>query len=119
DTGIFIWKSRAGNERTTKSWNTRYSGLRADRLRKKDGYRQVGIGGSHYLAHRLAWLHVYGCWPENLIDHLNGVRDDNRICNLRDVDDRTNNENILRKRSDNTSGYLGVHFDRKSNKFRA
>lgn len=51
----------------------------------KRGYIRMGVNGKYYQAHRLAWLYYYGCWPENTIDHINQVKDDNRIINLRDV----------------------------------
>lgn len=119
ETGALFWKRRSGDDRTTKSWNTRYAGLRADKARKKDGYRQIGVFGKNYLAHRVVWAYLHGKWPDDLIDHINGVRDDNRAANLRESNDRLNNENIRKKRVDNKSGYLGVHFDKKAKRFRS
>ncbi len=49
------------------------------------GYIKIGIDGRKYFAHRLVWLHVFGRWPTAVIDHINHVRHDNRIANLRDV----------------------------------
>jgi hypothetical protein len=49
------------------------------------GYLRVWIDGYTFPAHRLIWLHVHACWPTYWIDHINGVRDDNRLANLRDV----------------------------------
>jgi len=49
------------------------------------GYIIICVNGSPRRAHRLAWLYVYGEWPKEQIDHINGIRDDNRIANLRDV----------------------------------
>lgn len=79
------------------------------------GYTQLQIDGVIYLGHRLAWLYTHGSWPKNCIDHLNGVRHDNRICNLRDVSYSINSQNQRGPRSDNKSGYLGVslHSDGK------
>lgn len=71
------------------------------------GYVQIKTDGRLYLAHRLAWLHFYGTWPEKHIDHINGIRDDNRICNLRLADRAQNNANSC-KRKDNASGFKGV-----------
>lgn len=84
------------------------------------GYRRVSLFSQRYLAHRLAWLYVYGKWPEQHIDHINGDRADNRIKNLREADDQLNIENQRRARADAvTSKYLGVHFDRPTKKWRA
>lgn len=73
----------------------------------KHGYLQIYIDGKTYLAHRAAWLHFYGEWPRQQIDHINGIKTDNRIKNLRDVSARTNNENIIPQRR-NSSGLRGV-----------
>lgn len=73
-------------------------------------YVNIGFGGRYYKAHRLAWLWVYGEWPNQHIDHINGDRTDNRIANLRDVSRTINNQNIHGPRRDNKStGILGVH----------
>jgi len=58
------------------------------------GYLVMGYKKRNYFCHRLAWLYVYGSHPKNVIDHINRVRDDNRIINLRDV---THAENSLNK----------------------
>ena len=54
------------------------------------GYLQISVKGRSYTAQRLAWLYVYGKWPDGVVDHINRARNDNRICNLRDVN-RTQN----------------------------
>lgn len=48
-----------------------------------DGYRRIKFAKRAWSAHRLAWLFVYGEWPQKCIDHINNVRSDNRIENLR------------------------------------
>jgi len=86
----------------------------------KDGYIRISILGKKYQAHRLAWLYVYGKWPDMHIDHINGVREDNRIENLRDVDMTTNIQNLKKAMISNKScGLLGVSFDANRKKFRA
>jgi hypothetical protein len=86
----------------------------------EDGYRRIKIDGRTYSAHRLAWWFVYGSWPAYEIDHRNGIRDDNRIANLREaVPPLLNQQNIRSPRSDNTSGFLGVRWHQQSGKWRA
>jgi len=82
------------------------------------GYRQVGIDGINYKAHRLAWFYVHGAWPEYDIDHINGVRHDNRIANLRPA---TRGENIMnsQRRSDAKSEYRGVHYHKSTKQWQA
>lgn len=78
-----------------------------------EGYRVVRCMGVLYLSHRLAWLFCNGSWPSGDIDHINGVRDDNRIENLRDVSRSVNQQNLKRARRDNATGLLGVKRARK------
>ena len=73
------------------------------------GYIKLKINGNVYSAHRLAWLYMYGKLPENEIDHTNRIKDDNRICNLRDVTSRGNNFNKGTERR-NISGVTGVTY---------
>jgi len=50
-----------------------------------DGYKKINVDSKLYLAHRLAWLYIHGYFPEYGIDHINRIRGDNRILNLREV----------------------------------
>ena len=50
-----------------------------------------------YKAHRLAWFYVHGEWPDGEIDHINWVKNDNRICNLRVVTHSENMQNTRRQ----------------------
>lgn len=70
------------------------------------------------MAHRLAWLYMYGELPSTDIDHINNKKDDNRIANLRLVTRKQNMQNVL-KHKHNTSGFKGVSWHRHSNKWRA
>jgi hypothetical protein len=83
------------------------SGKKAGSTRK-DGYIVVRIDKVLHFSHRLAWLYVYGCWPSHRTDHINGLKSDNRMSNLRDVSATVNAQNmrVLRKRTQST--YLGV-----------
>lgn len=75
----------------------------------KDGCIVVRVDRRLYKAHRLAWLYAHGRWPTGEIDHIDGNRQNNSLCNLRDVARRVNQENVRTARSDNASGVLGVN----------
>lgn len=77
------------------------------------GYKMISIDGIKYYCHRLVWLYVHGAFPEDEIDHMNGSRSDNRFKNLRDASRLKNAQNFTKPRSDNTSGYLGVSYDKR------
>ena len=83
----------------------------------KLGYKIICIRMKSYQAHRLAWLWVYGCMPSNHIDHIDGNPSNNRIENLRDVTRSVNMQNKKKACKGNTSGYLGVSWNKKIGKF--
>ena len=80
------------------------------------GYLRVCIDRKHYPVHRVIWLMVYGKFPENYIDHINRIRSDNRLSNLREATYPENAQNQS-KRSNNTSGVTGVCFFKRENKW--
>lgn len=84
-------------------------------------YSRDAVGRRKMLrAHRLAWLLSYGKWPTGDIDHISGIRDDNRLLNLRDVDRQTNAENQRKSTAQNkTTGLLGVSFAKDKKKWLA
>lgn len=82
------------------------------------GYQRITVLGKSYYAHRLAWFYVYGTWPDQ-IDHINGVRDDNRIGNLRDVTVQQNNQNRNTAQKNSGSQMLGVSWHKKAKKWQA
>jgi hypothetical protein len=84
---------------------------------RPDGYRVICIDYKLYRAHRLAWLYIYGKMPKEL-DHINGVRDDNRIGNLREC---TRGENLQNRKShkNSSSKYLGVSWHKSAKKWLA
>ena len=89
------------------------------RLGKHDtcGYVQIRINAETYSAGRLAWAIAHGEWPAKCVDHINRIRDDNRLCNLRlatVVENQWNTE----KRRDNTTGFKGV-YRRPNGRFQA
>lgn len=82
------------------------------------GYKLIGIKGYQYKAHRLAWFYVTGKWPDSEIDHINGIKDDNRLCNLR-LSGKNGNRQNVGITLNNTSGEKGVSFTKIFKKWRA
>ncbi len=80
------------------------------------GYRIISVDGIMYMAHRLAWFHYHGRWPPEETDHINLIRHDNRLDNLREATRVENGRNLPRM-CRNTSGFKGVH--KHMNYFRA
>lgn len=72
------------------------------------GYVRIKIENSRYMAHRLAWLYVYGDWPAGEIDHINGVQGDNKIFNLRILSRRGNQHSQTKVPVNSKSGERGV-----------
>lgn len=98
-TGHFTW--------IVANSNRAPAGTPAGRTGNSHGYCPIGIDGKRYRAHRLAWLYMTGEWPPEHIDHINGVRSDNRWHNLRAATLKENNRNMGLQRN-NAAGYKGV-----------
>lgn len=81
------------------------------------GYIEAGVDGNCYGVHRLAWIYINGDDPVEEIDHINGVRDDNRIVNLRPATKAINAQNKRIARADSESGILGVCWHKASSKW--
>ena len=126
-TGLFVWKQRTpdmfvegkiSSITKAKRFNVRYSGRNAQ-TDHSNGYTNINVPNfGQVRAHRVAWAMVHGVWPEHDIDHVNGVRTDNRICNLR-LATRSENLRNTRKFPKNTSGYVGVYFYKQRDNWNA
>jgi hypothetical protein len=82
------------------------------------GHLTTSFLGKQIFIHRLAWFYQTGKWPSEHIDHINGITNDNRWCNLREA---SNAENLWNrgKQKNNTTGAKGVYFDKERNLFAA
>jgi hypothetical protein len=109
ETGLFYWIERHGK----RGIPGRVAGT-VD----VDGYVVVTLNGKRHKGHRLAWLFAHGRWPAVAVDHINGVKHDNRLTNLREADWAQNQHN-RRLQKNNKSGFMGVHFCSRSGKWRA
>lgn len=116
-TGDLIWKLRPENNRHDKTWNTRFAGKIAGSPHKT-GYIILRINIIKYAAHRVCWAMYYNQWPENDIDHRDGIGSHNWIDNLRDA---TKTENMQNQaiHINNTSGFIGVDWVKGKEKWRA
>ena len=84
----------------------------------RKGYRLLYINGNYYMEHRIAWLVVHGEISAGMtVDHINGIKGDNRIENLRLATD-CQNSYYRPKKSNNVTGYKGV-YQRENGKYRA
>jgi hypothetical protein len=98
-TGQFTWKvTRPGMASKGSNAGTK----------NREGYIQIMVKGKMHAAHRLAWLYIHGNWPDGIIDHINGIPNDNRIENLRTVSASENSQNQRKAKTGNISGFLGV-----------
>jgi HNH endonuclease len=122
ETGRFYWRQRDqkwfSDRRSHSTWNGKYAGKEAFLVYTEDGYRKGLLLKVSVRASRLAWAITYGEWPKGEVDHINGVKDDNRISNLRDVVRAVNARNRSLRR-DNRSGFNGIGVMPASGKWKA
>jgi hypothetical protein len=104
DTGVF-----------TRIKSVSRAGKRVSEKPNSDGYLHFCIDYKLYLQHRAAWLYVYGKFPEGHLDHINRVKTDNRLSNLRVVTDFENSQNTPPAKN---SLYPNVHWVTQKNSFR-
>ncbi len=82
------------------------------------GYRRVQIDGHRYKAHDIAWLYMTGSFPADIVDHRDNNPDNLRWANLREATQQQNCHNTSQRRN-NTSGFKGVNFHKRSGKWHA
>jgi hypothetical protein len=103
DSGIFTWLK---NQKCGKCAGDIAGSINGD------GYRLIQFNGKSYKAHRLAFLYVTGSMPNGCVDHINGVRDDNRFKNLRRASLSQNGQNMALL-GRNKSGFKGVCWSKR------
>lgn len=118
-TGVITWLPKPEIEKDAKRWNARYANKEAGTL-EENGYVRIvfQIDGKKrkIRSHRLAWFISTGSPPTGEIDHINQIKTDNRIANLRDVGRAINQRNGTRK-GNNTSGVPGVCWHKQRKKW--
>lgn len=108
-TGVFTW--RVDRSRLAKS------GCVAGSI-NSCGYRNIWIDRKQYKASRLAWLYVHGAFPSGFIDHIDRVRANDRISNIRVASRSENGQNLTVKKN-NKSGFVGVNWHKGTSKWTA
>jgi hypothetical protein len=107
DTGVLIWRTKPSR------------GVKAGRIAgtpTSEGYIALQINKQKMYAHRAIWLYVHGVWPSEEIDHINHIRNDNRLCNLR-LANRLENSHNTRKHDKSLSGHKGVAWHNRNKKW--
>lgn len=109
ETGFLFWRER-------KQGRTFGAVGRKD----NDGYLffKMNRHKDRFCVHRVAWAYVHGKWPADQIDHINGNKSDNRLCNLREASTTENMWNVG-KQSHNTSGLKAVSWHEARQNWRA
>jgi len=108
DTGVFTWKRSTRGRRAGDIAGTNHN-----------GYLVIYLEGKRYALHRVAWLFITGAWPQQEIDHINGIRNDNRASNLRDVSHAENLQGARTLSPRNKTGHTGVSWSKQKNCYTA
>lgn len=107
ETGAFTWKKNRNNRSR--------AGCRAGTISAR-GYYVILFEGMIHYGQRLAWLYVYGEWPKNQMDHIDGDCLNNRMNNLREATHSQNSHNRKKNRN-NTTGFIGVTKKKSTGKY--
>lgn len=97
---------------------TRLKCKRSDRVGQvaghinKKGYVVISVDNRLHYAHRLAWVYIHGMWPTDQIDHRDTNKANNRLDNLREANDSTNQQNRRTAKRNTASGLLGAYQSR-------
>lgn len=107
-TGLIYWKAKGKGRIKKKEAGTLLH----------SGYIGICIGSRRIQAHRIAWALFHGQNPKDQIDHINGIKTDNRICNLREATNAQNGKNLKLSKA-STTGIKGVCYEKYTNKYKA
>lgn len=120
ETGRLFWLVRPleffNSKNSHSIWNSRFAGKEAFTRLNRWGHRVGSLFDVNHFAHRVIWLMQTGAWPEQHIDHINGIGSDNRFINLRAATPSENQRNKGRN-SRNTSGVNGVTWRSRERKW--
>lgn len=108
DTGLIYWIAKGKGMIKKKAAGTFLS----------NGYVGICIGSKRLFAHRIAWALHNNEWPKDQIDHINGIRTDNRISNLRQATNSQNGKNLKLSKA-NKSGVKGVCYETFTKRWKA
>ena len=106
NTGIFLRIQKTGKLKIAGSVNS-------------VGYRSIGFKSKDFLAHRLAWLYVYGELPSCDIDHIDENKTNNAISNLRLATRSENMQNVAKANKNNAQGFRGVYLNKRTGRYMA
>lgn len=109
--GFLYWKTKT----SPSSHNN--IGKRAGGLDKKANRYRIKINGKLYFSARLIFFYHTGEWPET-VDHSNHNTTDDRIEKLRAASKTENGRNRTSAKN-SSSKYLGVHWNKKNQKWYA
>jgi hypothetical protein len=120
ETGKLFWLERPlemfPSKQSWRSWNSRHAGSEAFTASDGQGYLQGSVLKKRTRAHRVVWAICNSTWPTGQIDHRNGNRSDNRICNLKVASPNENQRNKCQNKN-NTSGFNGVVWNKRAKKW--
>lgn len=126
DIGLLTWRERSSRWFTQTStmsakhianiWNAKFAGKPAMQTDNGHGYYHGAIFNVKFFTHRVVWAVHTGKNPSRFLDHINRIRTDNRICNLREATAQQNAANSS-PRIGSSSKYLGVYFQAKTGKW--